>query len=585
MSEPTSPYRHDPFFQNYFGEHPAKEVLKADIRQTGRVLKALVVWDEDAVLIDGYTREQLHAELTAEGVQLPPLEVVRLSFPSREDAEKYILTHQGAMRQVDKNKRAWTWIVNHAAELDAMRLQARRNQSCAGGRQSQNGDESVPAHAPEAPSEPETAAPAVDVRRYIKEAIGGDTKDTRVSEKIVGAALKLHDWLKRTDHPKYAEIVAVQRAFERQEFTYRDVDDYITKLIDEERANRTRDKAIADTPEPARAADHPTGTVAPNGIFCRDSIDGVKGIAPNTVSLFFTSPPYPLGDYEYNGREFYDGKYGEYLAWLKENFAAAYKAARTGGRYAVQIDAVDAKHKATGKSMTLPLYPDVVRIMAEVGWQFWYEVCWYKQCCSGRKGRIRWGSKFSPRAPFIRRVHEYILVFFKETPVLTGDKRNETIRHAEFKDLTLSQWYCPPETTKFISKSGVKHPCPFPLTIPYNAIQLWTYAGDVVCDPFNGSGSTTLAAHCMGRQYIGIDSEAEFCAIAQGRIDDLSALTPAERLKWIRDKRFTPRIFDEGMKEPKDGKERKDGWGLSKHDGNNFSRRFRNRKPPKLDEQ
>jgi len=129
----STPYRHDPYFKNYCGENPNKGQLKEAILVCGRVLQALVVWLEENVLLDGYTREALHAEIIGEGTELPPLEVVRLSFANRQEAEKYVLNHQDAMRQMDKNKRAWRYVLNHQDEIKVIRAQARKNQSEAGG--------------------------------------------------------------------------------------------------------------------------------------------------------------------------------------------------------------------------------------------------------------------------------------------------------------------------------------------------------------------------------------------------------------------------------------------------------------------
>ena len=61
-------------------------------------------------------------------------------------------------------------------------------------------------------------------------------------------------------------------------------------------------------------------------------------------------------------------------------------------------------------------------------------------------------------------------------------------------------------------------PCPFPLELPARLIQLYTFAGDVVLDPFMGSGTTALAAPQAGRRYVGYDTSAEYVALAQQRL-------------------------------------------------------------------
>ena len=62
------------------------------------------------------------------------------------------------------------------------------------------------------------------------------------------------------------------------------------------------------------------------------------------------------------------------------------------------------------------------------------------------------------------------------------------------------------------------HPAPFPVELPYRYIQLYTYKGDVVLDPFMGSGQTAIAAIKTGRYYVGYEIEEEYVKLAERRI-------------------------------------------------------------------
>ena len=64
----------------------------------------------------------------------------------------------------------------------------------------------------------------------------------------------------------------------------------------------------------------------------------------------------------------------------------------------------------------------------------------------------------------------------------------------------------------------VNHPAPFPVELPERFIRLYTYVGDVVLDPFLGSGSTAVAAARTGRHYVGYDLDPEYVAIAEARV-------------------------------------------------------------------
>src|SRR5690606_17387673 len=85
----------------------------------------------------------------------------------------------------------------------------------------------------------------------------------------------------------------------------------------------------------------------------------------------------------------------------------------------------------------------------------------------------------------------------------------------EFMEATLDVWELAPE-----SATRVGHPAPFPVELPQRFIELYTYAGDVVLDPFMGSGSTALAALRTGRHYLGYDLDPAYVDAARGRLRD-----------------------------------------------------------------
>jgi DNA modification methylase len=62
------------------------------------------------------------------------------------------------------------------------------------------------------------------------------------------------------------------------------------------------------------------------------------------------------------------------------------------------------------------------------------------------------------------------------------------------------------------------HPAPFPCALVRDHILSWSNVGDVVLDPMNGSGTTSVVALELDRKFIGIDISAEYCEIARNRI-------------------------------------------------------------------
>jgi site-specific DNA-methyltransferase (adenine-specific) len=84
----------------------------------------------------------------------------------------------------------------------------------------------------------------------------------------------------------------------------------------------------------------------------------------------------------------------------------------------------------------------------------------------------------------------------------------------EFMDATLDVWELAPE-----SATRVGHPAPFPVELPQRLIDLYTYEGDVVLDPFMGSGTTAIAAVRNGRHYLGYDTDEAYVKAARERVD------------------------------------------------------------------
>lgn len=127
-----------------------------------------------------------------------------------------------------------------------------------------------------------------------------------------------------------------------------------------------------------------------------------------------------------------------------------------------------------------------------------------------------WGSWLSAANPTLRDVHEYILVFSKGTFSRKNvSKRKNTISKEEFLEFTKSVWTFPAEPAH-----KVGHPAPFPVELPYRLVQLYTYEGEVVLDPFIGSGQTAIAAIKGNRHYVGYDVEEEYVKLSERRINE-----------------------------------------------------------------
>lgn len=116
--------------------------------------------------------------------------------------------------------------------------------------------------------------------------------------------------------------------------------------------------------------------------------------------------------------------------------------------------------------------------------------------------------------PTLRDTHEYVLVFSKGKFTRNSKNKESTITRDEFLEFTKSVWEFPPE-----SAQRVGHPAPFPIELPYRCIQLYTFKGEVVLDPFCGVGTTCIAAVKTGRHFIGIDINLDYVERARKRME------------------------------------------------------------------
>ncbi len=240
-----------------------------------------------------------------------------------------------------------------------------------------------------------------------------------------------------------------------------------------------------------------------NQIICGDSRN--IPLPDNCVHLVVTSPPY-------NASKEYDENLSlsEYLTLLKDVFSECYRVLAPGGRMVVNIANL-------GRKPYIPLTSHVNLIMHELGFLHRGEVIWDKSASAGSS--CAWGSFQSASNPCLRDIHEYLLMYSKgdyklpRTKKEREDGRIDTIEKEDFIQQTKSIWAFSTESAK-----RVNHPAPFPVELPKRCIEMFTFAGDVVLDPFLGSGTTAVAAKQSGRTYIGIDLSADYCEIAENRL-------------------------------------------------------------------
>ena len=225
-------------------------------------------------------------------------------------------------------------------------------------------------------------------------------------------------------------------------------------------------------------------------------------IPDNSVHLMITSPPY-------NVTKSYDDDLTleQYLKLLRAVFEETWRVLVPGGRAAINIANI-------GRKPYIPLHAFIIEIMRDIGFHMRGEIIWNKGASAGVS--CAWGSFASASNPCLRDVHEYILIFSKLTNKLERGEKENSIEKKDFIEWTKSIWSFPAASARKIG-----HPAPFPEELPRRLIEFYSFKGDVVLDPFIGSGTTALAALKLKRHFIGYEISSEYVDLANKQISKI----------------------------------------------------------------
>jgi len=254
-------------------------------------------------------------------------------------------------------------------------------------------------------------------------------------------------------------------------------------------------------------------------------------VPDSSVALVVTSPPYFAGkEYEESlGAQGIPATYLEYLDLLREVFAECVRKLEPGGRIAVNVANLGRRPYRSLSADVIGILQDDLRLLLRG------EIIWLKQ--RGSSGSCAWGSFQRPGNPVLRDLTERVIVaskgrFDRSVPAKLRARRElpseSSMTREDFMENTLDVWEIPAE-----SATRIGHPAPFPIELPARLIELYTYRGDLVLDPFAGSGTAAVAAVRAGRHYVGYDLDASYIQLAEGRVDD-------ERQRLMSESSVTP---------------------------------------------
>ncbi len=235
-----------------------------------------------------------------------------------------------------------------------------------------------------------------------------------------------------------------------------------------------------------------------------------------SVALVVTSPPYFAGkEYETSlGEEGVPATYLEYLDLLRDVLAECARKLEPGGRMAVNVANLGRRPYRSLSADVIGILQDDLRLLLRG------EIIWMKQ--RGSSGSCAWGSFQRATNPVLRDLTERIIVASKgrfdraieaKNRARDGLPSESSMTREDFMENTLDVWEIPAE-----SAGRVGHPAPFPIELPSRLIELYTYRGDLVLDPFAGSGTTAVAALRCGRHYAGYDLDESYIRLAEARV-------------------------------------------------------------------
>lgn len=243
-------------------------------------------------------------------------------------------------------------------------------------------------------------------------------------------------------------------------------------------------------------------------IFCH-SAESMSELPDASIHLMVTSPPYNVGK-EYDD----DLTLQEYLAFLERIWVETRRVLVPGGRMCINVANL-------GRKPYIPLHAFIAQQVIDLGFLMRGEIIWNKAASASPS--TAWGSWKSASNPILRDVHEYILVFCKDSyKRYNPEERESSISRDEFLEYNKSVWNFTAESARKIG-----HPAPFPLELPRRLIQLYTFAGEVVLDPFMGSGQTAIAALKSKRHFVGYEIDQKYADLASLRIKETIHATHA----------------------------------------------------------
>lgn len=270
-----------------------------------------------------------------------------------------------------------------------------------------------------------------------------------------------------------------------------------------------------------------------NKIIHGDCQEILKDFPDNYFDLIFTSPPYA----DQRQKAYGGVRPDEYVSWFLPKSEQFLRVLKPTGTFILNIK----ERVVNGERHTYVL--ELILKMREQGWLWTEEFIWHKKNSYPGKWPNRFRDNWERLLQFNK--HRHFKMFQEAVMVPIGEWAKERLAHLSETDQIrdeskvgsgfgkrVANWLgrdrVYPTNVLYMATecSNRNHSAAFPVDLPAWFIKLFTQPGDIVLDPFIGSGTTAVAAIQLGRNYIGIDVNEEFVELARRRVSETQIQLP-----------------------------------------------------------
>ncbi len=268
-----------------------------------------------------------------------------------------------------------------------------------------------------------------------------------------------------------------------------------------------------------------------NTVGLGDSASLIENMPTAIVDLIFTSPPYFNARPEYSDYEVYE----EYLLKMRQIIKRCHRVLKEGKFFVMNCSHVlirRANRNESSKRIAVPF--DLHRIFIEEGFEFVDDIIWVKPEGAGwatGRGR-RFAKDRNPMQYKTVPVTEYVLVFRKKSDLLIdwfikNHPNQDVVEKSKIEDD-----YEKTNIWKIHPKTNSKHPAPFPLELAQKVIKYYSFIGDVVMDPFAGSGTVGVACTLLKRKFVLYEINKDYIPLIEDELNK-TELDITKDVLWI----------------------------------------------------